>query len=107
MENTTLQELENIEVAVHEEFGEEQPTKEEVIEYLEKKHFPKMDGGASAAILVILKYAPIAALILSSWVVFKPQRKPPKCPEEGCGKRQVTVDDEGRSVCSNGHKWRL
>ena len=107
MKNTALQELEDIEVSVHEEFGEEQPTAEQVEEYLEKKYFPKMDAGVSAAILLLLKYGPIASLILSSWAAYKSSWKPPKCPEDGCGKYQVTVDDEGRSVCSNGHKWRL
>ena len=106
MPSTPIQQLRKIEVAVHKEFGRRTPSKNEVVEYLKTQYFPKMDGGASLAILLLLKYGPIASLIISSWSLGRTYKKPPKCPRNGCDKYQVTVDSKGRSVCSNGHTWR-
>jgi hypothetical protein len=105
---TPLQALGKIEMAVHKEFGAKKPTKSEVIKFLKTRSFPKMDGGLSLAILLTLKYAGVASLILSGYNTVRKELggKPPQCPVIGCGKRQVTVAPNGMSVCSNGHKWR-
>ena len=106
MSSTQIEELRKIEKAVHAEFGVREPTKKEVVTFLKTQYFPRMDGGVSAALLLLLTYSPIVALILSAWSCFRPGKKPPKCPRKGCEKYQVTVDNDGKSVCSNGHRWR-
>jgi len=105
--NTPAEALSQIEVAVREEFAGQTPTKKAVILFLRTKCLPRMDGGASVALLLLLlKYSGVASVILAGYNTIRSHKKPPKCPFKGCPKYQVKVDDKGRSVCSDGHKWR-
>src|SRR5437762_2296995 len=104
--STPSDELRKIEVEVHKAFPDSAPTKGELTTYLKTRTAPKMDGGASVLLLLILKYGPVASLLLSTWTAVRTGKRPPRCPRKGCGMRQVTVDSKGRSVCGNGHKWR-
>jgi hypothetical protein len=104
MPKTPIAELKKMEGAVRKEFGDVRPTKAQVIAYLRTQYFPKMDAGLREFIEQVIHYAPLASLVLASWGLFGRGKKPPKCPF--CPLRQVTVDQKGRSVCPNGHKWR-
>jgi hypothetical protein len=98
--------LEEIEAAVHEQFGARLPTKEEAGEFLHKR-YPTMDGGIVIAIA-------LAALALQGWQVYRCEQElrrqrqsggnPPKrCPE--CGEPETSKNADGKSVCINGHPW--
>jgi len=115
----SLTPLEEVEAAVHEQFGEYKPTKKEAGEFIHKK-YPKMDGGITIAIA-------LAALALQGWQVYRSERdrwernqangppidppendnskEPPpnNCPE--CDNPAVKTDSQGKSSCVNGHTW--
>lgn len=98
--------LEEMEAAVHQQFGDRFPTKEEAGEFLLKR-YPKMDGGIAIAIA-------LAALALQGWQVYRAEKDrrsqlqssgaPPKrCP--ACGLPETKKNTEGKSVCENDHAW--
>ena len=98
--------LEEMEAAVHEQFGTRLPPKEEAGEFLHKR-YPTMDGGITIAIA-------LAALALQGWQVYRAEQEkrrprlsiiaPPKqCPV--CGEQEVAKTGEGKSVCPSGNVW--
>jgi hypothetical protein len=100
---TPIEQLQQVEILVREEFKEKTPSEIEVKEFLEKKKDdPTMDAGLSVAIVLALKFAPtVISLIVAG---FKLGFFRPKCPV--CGNPQVTINNEtGKSVCKNGHHW--
>ena len=68
MTSSPTKELTKIKGAVRKEFRTHKPSKKEVVTYLKTTYLPKMDGGASAALLLLLlKYGPLVSIAISSW----------------------------------------
>lgn len=118
---TPVQVLPEIEDLLHDEFGEQQPNKEQIADFLEKKNIPRNDGGISIAIA-------IAALVLQGWSVWREEQErrkqnppppppppdepvtlpqPPICPVEKCGEPAALLLNTGEFICKNGHKWKV
>ena len=94
--------LEELEVAVHEHFGDDVPSEEDAAEFI--RTLPMMDGGISAAIVIAL-----AGLVLQGYQVHTERKRAllgsgGNCPYDG--KPAVSINKfTGRFECRNGHTW--
>ncbi len=96
--------LEDIESEVHEHFGDDEPSADEVVEFLRTS--PRMDGGATAIAIAL------AALVLQGYQIYTDRQRARigaggNCPTPGCGLPASSINKySGRWECARGHSWK-
>lgn len=96
--------LEEIEAEVHEHFGDDQPTENEVVQFLRTS--PKMDGGVTAIVIAL------AAVVLQGYQIYTERQRARigaggNCPTLGCGLPASSINKySGRWECERGHSWK-
>ena len=93
--------LEEIEAEVHKHFGDNKPSEEQLQKFLPT--LPRMDGGATALILVLIP------ILLQGYQIYMERERDRinaggNCPR--CGKPASSINRySGRWECVNGHSW--
>ncbi|MBL7707943.1 MAG: hypothetical protein JNJ86_02675 [Chitinophagaceae bacterium] len=119
---STTQEKEIKELLIK-EFGTEEPTEEQIADYVEKTKLPRNDGGLSIIIAA-------AAFLLQGWSALREEQKrrkeknqppspppppkdstpepmPPNCPLTDCSLPAADYNFETKEYkCPKGHKWK-
>ena len=96
--------LEEVEAEVHEYFGDNKPSEEQLQEFL--RTLPRMDGGATALILALIP------ILMQGYQIYMERERSRigaggNCPTPGCGKPASSINKySGRWECANGHSWQ-